>query len=92
MTYQELVAGFEAKQLEIVKRESELRQAKRDVEAEVQAIIDVKEAPLKKLAEELNKLKEEYRAEVKAAFGITDGEPANVLEIVKTVRRVQGMQ
>ena len=44
------------------------------------------------LIQELEKKKSEYKAEFKAAFGITDGEPANVLEIIKTIKTVMSMQ
>lgn len=38
--------------------------------------------------EELEKLKATYRAELKARLGITDGENANVLDLMKAAHKV----
>ena len=43
------------------------------------------------LSAELEKKKEEYRAQVKAAFGVTDGEPLNIVQLVQMIASVQKM-
>lgn len=46
---------------------------------------------LLKLNQELENAKQEYRAQMKAEFGLADGEPANVLELVESFARIQKM-
>lgn len=51
-----------------------------------------KQEKIAKLHQELENEKALYRAEIKAWSGITDGEPANVLEIIETIKKVQAME
>ncbi len=70
---------------------------KKDIEIEgekVKVLVDVLkkefEDKVDKLPEamEFNEKYEIYRAEMKAAFGITEREPADVLNIIKTIKRM----
>lgn len=40
----------------------------------------------------LQKMTEEYKAELKATFGITDGEQMNVLQLVESFVKIQGIK
>jgi len=77
----DLAAIFEGKKREIVQ---EFTQKKSELEKEYQDKIDA-------AAQELTKRKEEYKAELKAWVGITDGENANILDVVKLARTVAEM-
>lgn len=59
--------------------------------AEKISYFQTKQAEILELNRQLEVKKQEYKAEMKAAFGIADGEPANVLEIVEAIQKVQGM-
>jgi hypothetical protein len=50
-----------------------------------------KQKEMLELDRTLQNKKQEYLAEMKAAFGIADGEPANVLEIVEAIKKVKDM-
>lgn len=43
------------------------------------------------LSQALENKKAQYRAEMKAAFGLADGDQTSVLDIIDTIRKVQGM-
>lgn len=43
------------------------------------------------LDRKLQNMKQEYLADMKATFGLCDGEPANVLEIVKAMQKVRNL-
>ena len=48
----------------------------------------------KKIIEKVNDVEAEkakYKAEFKATFGICDGDPMNVLEVVKAIRAVNSL-
>lgn len=47
-----------------------------------------KQNDIKLLHSKLESLVEVYKAELKAAFGVTDGEPADIFSLVKMVRRM----
>lgn len=48
-----------------------------------------KQKSIEILQMQLNKELQTYKAEMKAFCGITDGEQMNVLEILKTIKKVQ---
>jgi len=50
------------------------------------------QAKIIKLGNEFENEKQKYKAEFKATFGICDGEPANVLELVKAIKAVNLLQ
>jgi len=50
------------------------------------------QANILKLKTELDNEMQKYKAEFKATFGICDGEPANVLELVKAIKAVNLLQ
>lgn len=63
------------------------------------SIVNEKITELKKLQEEIVRLNQElqnktaeYKAKTKAAFGLADGEPINVLEVVEMVSKVIALQ
>lgn len=41
--------------------------------------------------QELTNLKERYKAETKEVFGVADGEPINIMEVVSMIKRVADM-
>lgn len=83
-----------AKQAEIEALNKDLQPKRLDLKAEFEA----KEQELQKefnsrfaeLQAPLIKKAEEFKAECKQAFGITEGEPATVLDTVSMVLRVAG--
>jgi hypothetical protein len=91
-TYQELIEGFKAKQEAILKADATAQEAKQALDAKVEAFINEHKGPVEELLQAAENMKQEYRAEIKAAFGITDGERTNVLDVVEMVHRVVGLQ
>lgn len=52
----------------------------------------VKQAEIMGLKQQLDTKMAEYKAEMKETFGITDGEPANVLELIAAFDKVQDLK
>lgn len=51
-----------------------------------------KREELSKMANELDIARAQYKAEMKAEFGITDGEPADVLSLIMAIHAVNTKQ
>jgi hypothetical protein len=47
-----------------------------------------KREALRKMAFEFDQAKAHFNAEMKAEFGITEGEPADILALVKTIKKI----
>jgi uncharacterized protein involved in exopolysaccharide biosynthesis len=89
MTVGEKLDSFIQKAAEIVALDQEISIKVKEIEAKCNA--ECNELGKKAMQEAsdlrapLTKKLEEYRAEVKAEFGITDGEPMNVVQMLKAV-------
>jgi hypothetical protein len=77
-TLNQKIEYFKTKQLELVQLANETAE---------------KTLPLKQQVTELERplivKGQEYRAEMKAAFGLADGENANVLELIEAIAKVR---
>ena len=59
-----------------------------ECQARIDAIKAEFETKKAELGAEFEKAKTSYKADLKAAFGVTDGESANILDLVQLIHRV----
>jgi hypothetical protein len=92
MTLDEQISAFKEKQAKIMdlhrQYDAALTDVKTDCETRIKAIETEFETKKAELAVELDRSKAEYCASMKEAFGVADGENANILDVVQLVRRV----
>ena len=86
------IASFKERQSQILALSAEFEEASGaladDCQGRIDAIKTEFEVKKAELASELEKAKEAYKADVKAAFGVTDGEPLNIVQMVEFIHRV----
>lgn len=94
MTTAEQVKAFREKQSKIMELhkayEEAVNKVGADCESRIEAIKTEYEVKKAELGQELERAKSEYKAAVKAAFGVTDGETINVIDMVEFISRVTG--
>lgn len=92
MTVDQKLDGFIQRMSEIADLDREIGVKIKEIEAKANAECEaISQKAMKDAAEvraPLLKKLEEYRAEVKSAYGITDGEPLNVVQMLKAVREM----
>lgn len=71
--------------VEFVKKSDEFGE---DCQSRIEAIKTEFEVKKAELGAEFEKAKASYKADLKAAFGVTDGESANILDLVQLIYRV----
>lgn len=59
-----------------------------ECETRISAIKTEFEVKKAELGQEFEKAKESYKADLKTEFGVTDGESANILDLVQLIHRV----
>lgn len=88
----EKIASFKERQAEIMKLDAQYNikvdELKQDCENRIDAIKTEFEVKKAELSAEPSKAIEQYKADLKAEFGVTDGERANILDIVQLIDRV----
>lgn len=92
MNILETIESFKARQkiildlnAEFVKRADEFGE---ECQSRIEAIKTEFEVKKAELGAEFEKAKEAYKSDMKAAFGVTDGENANILDLVQLIHRV----
>lgn len=92
----EKIASFKDKQAEIMKLHEQYRvemdKVTQDCESRIEAIKTEHEVKKAELSQGVDKAKADYKAAVKDAFGVTDGETINVLDMVQFIQRVSAMK
>jgi hypothetical protein len=96
MTLETKITDFKLRQAKIVAMHADL-QAKlqrfgQDCESRMEAIKTEFEARKAEWSADLEKEKESYKADLKAVFGVTDGESANILDLVQLIVKVTSQQ
>lgn len=86
------IASFKARQQTILDLNAEfIKQADafgEECQSRIEAIKTEFEVKKAELGAEFEKAKASYKADMKTAFGVTDGESANILDLVQLIRRV----
>jgi Skp family chaperone for outer membrane proteins len=95
ITLVDKIAEFKARQKKIMELHAEFV-AKSDAfgaecESRMEAIKTEYEVKKAELAAEFEKEKAFYKADLKAQFGITDGDQANILDVVELILRVKDL-
>lgn len=90
MKFAELLTDFKLRRAAIEKMYSEVEKGKIELDQWVMST-DMCKKWIEK-SNELNKLKETYKADMKAKLGITDGERADILELISTMKKVSELE
>lgn len=83
------IAYFKNKQEEILALHREYSEAKERTEREANDYIEGKKKELLPYEQQLSDAKAKYCAELKSEYGITDGESANVLQLVELIYKIK---
>lgn len=91
----EKVESFKSRQKVIMDLNDAYNKATEAFAEECQSKIDAIKAEFEtkkaELGVEFEKAKESYKVDLKSEFGVTDGENANILDLVQLIRRVAGL-
>jgi hypothetical protein len=86
-SFESKVSYFEGKQKEITEAHDALNKEKQGFELWVRETAEFKK--IETMERKAKQMAETYKAELKAWSGITDGENANILDLLKTMKRIQ---
>lgn len=81
MNSREMINLFKRKQEAMIPVAQEYQKKAKAIEKKAQDEIT-------KAGEQLRRMQEEYRADMKTTFGITDGEPADILTLLEAVLKM----
>lgn len=87
-SFEDIIKSLELKQIEILTLHGKLKDKEQENQAKVQELVKPLQDELDAIGKELSEKKAIYRAETKKYFGIADGEPSDILDLVKAIKRV----
>lgn len=90
----EKISSFKARQQKIMQLSAQYVAKVDEISTECQNRIDAIKTEFEtrkaEASSEFEKEKDSYKADLKTAFGVTDGESANILDLVQLIGRVAG--
>ena len=87
-SFEDVVKALELKQAEIFELKNQLIDMEEENQRKVKEFAKPLQDKQDSLFADIKKKTEVYKAETKKYFGIADGEPADILQLMKVIKRV----
>lgn len=92
MTFSELIDSFKAKQNELIQLNMELKKQEALLQEATDKFIEENKGKVNEAGKAYQAKMTEYKLACKEQFGLADGDQINILEVVQTIKKVQGLE